>query len=206
MKTIMKSVALLALFASPAFTATPAVVAAVDDIRDIRGPLPLAAFPPTWIYFAGGAIVLISLYIWIAKRRRFTPPLSPEALARERLQHARLIMMPTAAREFSVAVSEAVRTYVEQRFNLLAVHKTSEEFLHDLLDDPTSPLAPWRASLADFLMQCDLAKFAKFQLTVAGMEALVTGAEKFVDESTVAVKAKAEAKQMPQATLAGVAS
>ena len=204
MKTLLKSVALIALAAAPALAASPAVTAAVEDIRDIRGPLPLTPFPPTWIYFAVGALVLIALHVWRIGRRRGAPELSADALARQRLKRARMIMLPTAAREFSVAVSEAIRTYVEQRFNLLATQKTTEEFLHDVLEDTTSPLAPWRVSLEEFLTQCDLAKFAKFQLTVVQMEALVTGAEKFVDESTVAAKSKPTPQISPQ--LAGASS
>ena len=204
MKTLLKSLALLALAAAPALAASPAVTAAAEDIRDIRGPLPLAPFPPTWIYFAAGALVLLALYIWRVGRRRGEPVLSADELARQRLKRARMIMLPTAAREFSVAVSEAIRTYVEQRFNLFATQKTTEEFLHDVLEDTTSPLAPWCASLENFLTQCDLAKFAKFQLTASQMETLVTGAEKFIDESTVAAKTKPTPQIATQ--LAGAAS
>jgi len=59
-------------------------------------------------------------------------------------------------------VSDAVRVYLEERFQLRAPERTTEEFLRDL--QKTSVLmAQQKASLAEFLEQCDLVKFARFE-------------------------------------------
>jgi hypothetical protein len=61
-----------------------------------------------------------------------------------------------------------------------AAHRTTNEFLHDLVDLPDSPLAAHRETLAEFLHHCDLAKFARWSLTVPQMEAMLASASAFV--------------------------
>ena len=69
---------------------------------------------------------------------------------------------------------------IEQAFDLTATHRTTEEFLRDLLELPDSPLSRHRALLAEFLEQCDLVKFADMSLTPQNMESLHQSACDFV--------------------------
>src|ERR1035441_6103545 len=55
---------------------------------------------------------------------------------------------------FSVAVSDIVPSYIERGFDLTATHRTTEEFLRDLLELPNAALARHRALLSDFVHQC----------------------------------------------------
>jgi hypothetical protein len=89
-------------------------------------------------------------------------------------------MRPASVREFSSDISDTVRRYIEAGFNVTATHQTTEEFLYDILKDEKSPLAQHRALLAEFLRQCDLAKFAGMSLSVANMESLYQSARSFV--------------------------
>ncbi len=81
-------------------------------------------------------------------------------------------MDPASAREFSIAVSDIVRQYIEVAFHVTATHRTTEEFLHDLLETSNAALAAHRGLLAEFLNQCDLAKFAGVSLSRQIMESL----------------------------------
>ena len=63
-------------------------------------------------------------------------------------------------RAFAIAVSDAVRVYLEERFQLRAPERTTEEFLRDLQKTPVLT-EQQKKSLSDFLEQCDLVKFAK---------------------------------------------
>jgi len=83
-------------------------------------------------------------------------------------------------REFSSAISDTVREYIEAGFKITATHQTTEEFLHDILAAEKSPLSAHRTLLAEFLRQCDLAKFAGMSLTHANMETLYQSARSFV--------------------------
>ncbi len=176
--------------ASPGSQAPPASAAsvpagAVEDIRDIRGPKFI--FPPWFLpaVFAGAALLGLSAYgIWRWLRRRRRPrALLPFEIALQRLEEMRALMQPSEAREFSIAVSDVVRRYIEERFGVTATHRTTEEFLHDLLESSHAPLARHRALLAEFLQQCDLVKFAGMSLTLQNMESLHHSARAFVLET-----------------------
>jgi len=170
--------------APPASAATPPA-GPVEDIRDIRGPKFIV---PPWLLLAvvaGAALLGLSAYgIWRWLRRRRRPRvLLPFEIALQRLEEMRALMQPSQAREFSIAVSDVVRRYIEERFGVTATHRTTEEFLHDLLESSHAPLARHRALLAEFLQQCDLVKFAGMSLTLQNMESLHHSARAFVLET-----------------------
>jgi hypothetical protein len=162
-----------------------AAVSSSEDIRDIRGPKPLAS--PWVILFTAiaGLLVAGSGYAaWRWDRRRLhTVAKLPSEIALERLERARALMHPSEGREFSIEVSSIVRSYIESRFRLKAARRTTDEFLHDLVESADSSLAAHRALLAGFLQACDLAKFGGWNLPTLDMEAMLQDARRFVVES-----------------------
>ena len=90
---------------------------------------------------------------------------------------------PEHAREYSFAVSEITRRYIEARFHERAARRTTQEFLHNLLAQSEGPLAEHREQLADFLHHCDLAKFARWQLSLPEMESMHESARAFIVET-----------------------
>lgn len=158
-----------------------------EDIRDIRGPKYLL---PDWVLpalIAGTVLLGFGLYgLWRRRRRRRTPALLPYELALQRLDEIRTLMRPANAREFCIAISDIVRGYIEQRFQVTATRRTTEEFLRDLLQNANAALAQHQALLAEFLQQCDFVKFAALSLTLNDMEALRQSARAFVLETAKA--------------------
>jgi uncharacterized protein DUF4381 len=160
---------------------------AEDDIRDIRGPKALATWP--WVVTALVVVALLAtIYGAHAIRRRRQRgargrdlTLSERTL--ERLNDARPLMRPATAREFGIAVSEVVRTYIEKRFGVVATQRTTEEFLQALLKSSNEALARHRPLLAEFLQQCDFIKFAGASLAMQDLEALFASARGFVLET-----------------------
>jgi Domain of unknown function (DUF4381) len=152
-----------------------------EDIRDIRGPK--FVWPP-WVLpalIAGVAILALASYrFWRWRRNRGARVLSLYEIALQRLEDIRALMQPPSAREFSTAVSDIVRSYIERRFEVTATRRTTEEFLRDLLDTPNTSLARHQALLGEFLYQCDFVKFAAMSLTVQNMESLRQSARAFV--------------------------
>ena len=155
-----------------------------EDIRDIRGPKYLL---PDWVLqalIAGVVLTGLALYgLWRWRRKGHTAVLLPYELALRRLDEIRPLMQPANAREFCIAISDIIRSYIEQRFHVTATRQTTEEFLRDLLESANAALAQNQALLGEFLHQCDFVKFAALSLTLSNMEALRQSARKFVLET-----------------------
>ncbi|HEX3397551.1 MAG TPA: DUF4381 family protein [Steroidobacteraceae bacterium] len=171
-----RAAALIGLIVGAAVYAAPVA----EDIRDIRGPRYIMS---DWVLPAliGGAVLLaLSIYGWWRWRRRAPPALLPHEIALQRLEDIRVLMQPRSAREFSTAVSDIVRRYIEQKFDVTATRRTTEEFLRDLLESSNASLARHRGLLGEFLHHCDFVKFAALSLTVQNMESLHQSARAFV--------------------------
>jgi Domain of unknown function (DUF4381) len=175
--------AALALGCAAAFPGSGlcAAAAPAEDIRDIRGPKFIL---PSWALWAAFAIaVLLALcafWLWRRQRRRRARVLTPFEVALKGLEDIRAKMLPGSAREFSTEASSIVRTYIEQRFDVTATRRTTEEFLRELLDTANASLARHRTLLGEFLQQCDVVKFAAQSLTIQNMETLRQSARAFV--------------------------
>jgi HAMP domain-containing protein len=158
-----------------------------EDIRDIRGPKSVLV-QSWWLPEAVvGVVILVALcafFIWRRRGRGVVPrnlTLTEQAL--ERLEKTRPLMRPESAREFGIAASEVIRQYIEQRFNVVATQRTTEEFLQALLQGSNDTLARHRALLAQFLQQCDFVKFAGASLAMVELETLFQSARGFVLET-----------------------
>lgn len=179
------------LIGTPAFAVMPtagalptsvsASSASAIDIRDIRGPIPLSS-AWLWSMWVAGGVTLglsaIGAWQWNRRRKRVAAQ-PPFELALERLRAARSLMQPPTVREFSITVSDIVRSYIEERFQVMAAHRTTEEFLHDLLESTDEALTRHRALLVGFLRHCDLAKFAGWSLSAEEMETTYESARIF---------------------------
>jgi uncharacterized protein DUF4381 len=152
-----------------------------EDIRDIRGPRFVLS---GWILPAlivGAAIFGLAIYgFWRWRHNRRKRDLLPYEIALQRLESIRDLMQPASAREFSTTVSDIVRNYIEQRFDVTVTRRTTEEFLRDLLETSNVALARHRSLLEAFLRQCDFVKFAAMSLSTPDMESLRQSARAFV--------------------------
>ncbi len=81
--------------------------------------------------------------------------------------------------EFSIRVSDILRRYVTEQYQLPVTRQTSVEFLNALA--ATSPFsADDQTLLSDFLNRCDLIKFARYDATVEDSRLLLDEAGRFV--------------------------
>ncbi len=190
-------------------TATPddlgievtSVLGEADATADIRDLAPLEEFPRDWrpiLLLAGAALaVLAAIFAVVWWRRHRTrprvvaPPEAAHVLAIRALDALRARALPQAGafKEFYSALSDVVRTYLEQRFALRAPEMTTEEFLQAATRGGRLE-RPHRELLGDFLVECDLVKFARHVPTQEQCERAFTAARRFVDE-TSAVEALA---------------
>ncbi len=145
---------------------------------------------PLWVWLAV-AIVLaaagVGAFLWLRGRKLAAAAASPELTAHERALEAlrRLHAWLSEEREmdFIIEISRILRVYIQDRFELRAPHRSTEEFLEEARD--SEALSPeHRELLGDFLRQCDLVKFARRSAALQKMEALFATAERFVRDTT----------------------
>ncbi len=167
---------------SPAATNAPPLV-----FHDVLKPL--IEIPNGWLWFFCIAALLAALAAsWLAWRywRRkaaavpLVPPVPPHVRARRRLEQA--LSLLSEPKPFSTAVSDALRSYLEERFDFHAPERTTEEFLYELQGTDLLTAAQ-KQSLADFLEGCDLIKFAKYEPAEIGLRALHAAALRLVNET-----------------------
>ena len=170
--------------------ATPSLANATD-IRDIAPPVEIPS-GLAWLWWAltGLAIVIAALLFWRWWRKRATqvpiiPVVPAHVRARQKLQEAlALIAQP---KPFVIAVSDAARWYLEERFNFRAPERTTEEFLHEL--QRTDRLTrDQKESLSEFLTNCDLVKFAKYEPGEPELRDLHASAVRLVEETEPVVQ------------------
>jgi hypothetical protein len=152
--------------ATNALTNLAAQVAQAQDIRDIRPPVEIPN-PWLWLWIGLGVVLAAALAFWLwrwtRQRKASAPPVPPvpaHVLARQRLQAALALL--DQPKPFIIAVSDTLRAYLEDAFQMRAPEQTTEEFLVEL--QHSHLLSPGqKSSLGDFLQSCDLVKFAKYE-------------------------------------------
>jgi len=177
-----------------------AATAATNDIRDLKGPIEINE-GLSWVWW--GLVVLVALIAgkflvpWIrdllyGNKAAKAPIIPPHVRAKQRLQAA--LAHISDPRLFCFEVSETLRVYLEDRFQLRAPERTTEEFLVEL--QASSALnREQKQSLADFLQSCDLVKFARFEPTETALRELHDSALRLVDETQFDPVSLAAAKQ-----------
>ena len=165
---------------------TNSAASVATDIHDIKPPVEI---PNGWEWVSAtlatlAVIALVFLvWRWWQKRRSLmpvAPPVPAHVRARQKLAEAlALIGQP---KPFAIAVSDAARTYLEERFTFRAPERTTEEFLREL--SGTDLLLPeQKDSLGNFLASCDLVKFAKYEPRESELRGLHSSAVRLVDET-----------------------
>jgi hypothetical protein len=162
---------------------------AADDIRAIRPPVPI---PNAWVWFWSGlalSLLAAALFVWWRRwqRRRLLPApivvVPPHVRAKQRLEAA--LFHITEPNRFCTQVADTIRVYLEERFQLRAPERTTEEFLLEL-QSSRHLLPDQKVSLAEFLQHCDLVKFARFEPTETALRTLYDAAVRLVDETQFA--------------------
>lgn len=164
------------------------------DIRDIKPPLALAyvpAAPLAWLC-AGMAAAALAVFAFRRIRRKMAlappAPRSPRDVAYEELERLRAMDLIAKGRvkEYYILISGIVRRYIERRFSLRAPDRTTEEFLAEAgasgLLDPRA-----RTLVGDFLLQCDMVKFARYGPSAGEIDGVYAAAKRFVDETAAPV-------------------
>jgi hypothetical protein len=160
----------------------------VAELRGIKGPVHIPN-SYAWVGWLLGAVALGVLAWWLWKRfglkkradkRAVVSP--PHRKAKDSLRNASELMSDPYA--FCSLVSTVVRTYIEERFELHAPDRTTEEFL-DELRYTSSLHVEHKRLLEEFLTRCDLVKFARHEPSHPELQGLLDAALRFIDETAL---------------------
>lgn len=164
----------------------PVVLA--QEFHDISPPVNYSLVPP-WVIFVGAlvAMMVVAAIIWFGVRNRKTtrPSQSPRERALEALRQMEGEVESVSPYQFSIRVSDILRRYVTEQYDLPVTRQTSVEFLARL--NTTSPFSQdENVLLEDFLNRCDLIKFARYDATTADSRMLLEEAARFVEGGQLA--------------------
>jgi len=158
-------------------------------LRDIKGPLNLGYHVNIFlllgilVFLPALAFLLISL-----SRRKRVPVIVPRSPAHEiaykQLEALRQkdLIRQNRIKEYYSEISDIIRHYLENRFLLKAPEMTTEEFLF-YVRDYGQLVAEHKTLLKEFLLACDLVKFAKYAPSAKEINVIFVSAKKFVDQT-----------------------
>lgn len=160
---------------------------AAEGLRDIKAPVEIPnAWAWLWWTLAVLAAAALGYWLWRywQKRRAQGPPpekiIPPHDRARLRLREAEALL--DQPKPFCISVSDTIRIYLEERFDLHAPERTTEEFLYEL-QSSYELTPPQKETLGEFLNACDLVKFARHEPVVAELQAMLQVANRLVNET-----------------------
>jgi hypothetical protein len=190
-------------FPDARFSVVTTLLGSNTPLRDIKGVLRWPAAFPRWVMglllvAAIAALAAILVRRFISKPRTFLnypPPPPPHEVALKALQEllARGWIEEGRIEPFYVELSCIVRRYIEDRFRLRAPEQTTEEFIREAVSSRL--LSQEHQMLTrDFLEQCDLVKFARYEPEQMVMRSGYAAAERLVRE-TIPVPAPADNHQ-----------
>ncbi len=170
-------------------------------VMEIAGPLSVEN-PVPWGRY-GALLLLLAAAAAVAYWYKFVrvvpgpppaPPIPPhvralaalEAIQREKLVESGLY------KEYYIRVSDVLRHYMEDQFQLRAPERTTEEFLAEIQHNAMLGLQE-QLLLRAFLRHCDLVKFAKAEPSPEEIRETYQTCEKFIIDSEAAHRAATKA-------------
>ncbi len=154
-----------------------------EELHDIAPPVDYSLIPP-WMIFAGAllALALAGVIGWLIMQRRKPPATvqTPRERALQMLARIGAEIDKLDPYRFSIRVSDILRRYVTEQYQLPLTRQTSVEFLAALAKSSAFSEED-KSLLDDFLNRCDLIKFARYEATTKDSRLLLDEATRFVE-------------------------
>lgn len=158
----------------------------IADIEDVVDMPTKMAF---WWLLPAVVVVGMAGVIWLYYGRkkakaviRIFKPAHEIAYSRLQALIRRDLIRAGKVKEFYEAISDILRHYIEDRFELKAPERTTEEFLVEIRDTGVLSDAH-RKALSEFLTHCDLVKFAKHSPTNEQIQRTFDLAKSFIEQT-----------------------
>ncbi len=160
-----------------------------EQLRDIQPPLLLPEDPNYALAIAivAGCCLLLCFLLWFFKFRKKKIEVDGiHEVALAELIRLRKLMNQEGASLYATKLSDVLRSYIEQRFQIPSSRQTSREFFESLNDNPIDTamlFAQHTENLKQCLTQCDMAKFAKSIPSGKNMEQMEEAVQKFIEST-----------------------
>jgi hypothetical protein len=160
-----------------------------EDIKPLRGPKSFEKEFPLW-WVLGGAALLIAAGLFYYFYRRARKPIDltggvvdtrlPWEIALEALDKLRDsdLVARGEYKLFYLKLSEIFRSYLERRYGLAALERTTEEIISEFRALALDKIE--EQMIHEFLDNCDIVKFAKYHPTAEDIERDFAAAREFV--------------------------
>lgn len=159
------------------------------DIRDIRGPKSFAGRIQLYTLIALAVLLILGgvfALILLKKKQEESkaPPTPAHIIAYEALAalEKKDYIHQGQTKAYYIELSDIVRHYLENRFNIRAPEMTTEEFFIKVKEN-SSLSVEHKGLLRDFLTNCDLVKFAKYQPAETEASLALASARRLIDQT-----------------------
>jgi hypothetical protein len=164
----------------------------IGGIRDIKGPVSLFSMLYVYIILAVIAVLILiaAIVLFLKKRNKSkviaVPPRPAHEIAYEAFERLlrRDYLKTGKVQEYYFDLSNIVRQYIENRFQLRAPEMTTDEFLATLKNAEVLN-SEQKGLMKEFLSHCDMVKFAKYLPDEKETGSSYESAKKFIEETKV---------------------
>ena len=160
-----------------------------NTIKDIVPPIhpPFNIHPALYVLVLILIICFISTLIYLKKTspQPVPPlPLTPYEKAKKELASIQTLnlIQHNKEKEFYYRVSQCLRAYLEDTFNIHAPEKTTEECI-EILQKTTQLTTEENHTLHQYLRHCDLVKYAQLSVSESDCQTLIQTTESFLDQT-----------------------
>lgn len=162
-----------------------------EELFDIKGPIPIKDNGPTILITSAAllaAALFIALIIFLWKRSGKQRAIPAHETALQKLSGAQQLIDIHEVDSFVTLIDQTLRSYIEARFSISARRQTSREFVTGLTTGKQSVpelLTNNSENLKNWLIHCDMVKFAKGTLTTEIMNDMLSNLCSFIKSTRI---------------------
>ncbi|MFC1666414.1 BatD family protein [Candidatus Omnitrophota bacterium] len=158
-----------------------------DDIRGLKAPVGIKERFPFWLFIVLMLVFIVGglIFVYFKNKRSVedapvVPSRSPEEIAENRLKSLldMRLVEKGMVKEYYIRLSDIVRNYIEDRYKIFALDKTTWEVCQEMKAEKIA--RSYVDKTRDFLDDSDLVKFAKYIPTQKEIEEACVKAKEIV--------------------------
>jgi len=161
-----------------------------QELKELKAQAEITPDYRFFLYLLAALASAIFLIYWIIatlRRRRKVAVMeirdtrTPEQIARDAIQIllSRKLVEQGLLKQFYLDLSEIVKRYLGQKLTILSLERTTEEFTRDLRQT-SLPIHDFEM-IREFLIECDLVKFAKYHPSLEEIQSTLQQAIQLID-------------------------